>query len=186
MATTTSKFGSGKRESHDAARFYGLSIYENDLRKLMEEILAAEPPQARVPPRLEEWAIGSTVPPQRQWMLFLMPVWAWPLLHPVQCGKEYDLDLSMGEYLALIRRVGQEVYRVLKPGGRYVVNIANLGRKPYIPLHAYFYLIHSLVGFQPAGDLAKGRGMNGSCGGGHGCLLRPRLRNIPRVPLSVR
>lgn len=184
MATTTSKFGSGKRESHDAARFYGLSIYENDLRKLMEEILAAEPPQERaVPPRpLEEWAdriycasseAMDAVPDASVGLAFTSP--------PYNAGKEYDLDLSMGEYLALIRRVGQEVYRVLKPGGRYVVNIANLGRKPYIPLHAYFYLIHSLVGFQPAGEVIwqKGRGMNGSCAWGSWMSAKaPRLRDI--------
>ena len=41
-----------------------------------------------------------------------------------------------GDYLDLIGHVADETYRVLRPGGRYVINIANLGRKPYIPLHA--------------------------------------------------
>ena len=58
---------------------------------------------------------------------------------PYNVGKDYDHDMSLDDYLELIERVAAEVYRVLRPGGRYVVNIANLGRKPYIPLHAHFY-----------------------------------------------
>ena len=32
----------------------------------------------------------------------------------------------------------KEVYRVTESGGRLVVNVANLGRKPYIPLHELY------------------------------------------------
>ena len=39
-------------------------------------------------------------------------------------GKDYEDDLSLQEYLSLIKNVAQEIYRVLRPGGRYIVNIA--------------------------------------------------------------
>lgn len=100
---------------------------------------------------------------------------------PYNVGKEYDDDTSLGEYLELISRVGREVYRVLRPGGRYVVNIANLGRKPYIPLHAYFYARHMDIGFLPAGEIIwqKGKGMSGSCAWGSWMSAKsPRLRDI--------
>ncbi len=100
---------------------------------------------------------------------------------PYNAGKEYDEDLDLGAYLDLITRVAAEVYRVLVPGGRYVVNIANLGRKPYIPLHAYFYARHLAVGFLPAGEIIwqKGKGMSGSCAWGSWMSARaPRLRDI--------
>ncbi|MDF2957845.1 MAG: DNA modification methylase [Candidatus Alkanophagales archaeon MCA70_species_1] len=56
---------------------------------------------------------------------------------PYNVGKEYDEDLTLGEYLDFIEAVMREVYRVLVWGGRVCFNVANLGRRPYIPLHAY-------------------------------------------------
>jgi site-specific DNA-methyltransferase (adenine-specific) len=56
---------------------------------------------------------------------------------PYNVGKDYDEDFSLDEYLAFLRRAWAEVYRVLVPGGRACVNVANLGRKPYIPLHTF-------------------------------------------------
>jgi site-specific DNA-methyltransferase (adenine-specific) len=100
---------------------------------------------------------------------------------PYNVGKEYDDNISLESYLALIRAVAHEVYRVLQPGGRYVVNIANLGRKPYIPLHAYFYGIHMEAGFLPMGEIIwrKGKGANGSCAWGSWRSARaPRLRDV--------
>ncbi len=47
-------------------------------------------------------------------------------------GKQegHDSDLNFDDYLALLRAVFKETYRVLEPGGRAVVNVANLGRRP--------------------------------------------------------
>ncbi|CAD7771601.1 Modification methylase MjaI [Candidatus Methanoperedenaceae archaeon GB50] len=53
---------------------------------------------------------------------------------PYNVGKEYDEDFTLKEYLSFLKTVWKEVYRVLVPGGRACINIANLGRKPYIPL----------------------------------------------------
>ena len=43
-------------------------------------------------------------------------------------------------------------YRVLSPGGRMVVNVANLGRKPYIPLSTYINNIMLNLGFLMRGN----------------------------------
>ena len=55
---------------------------------------------------------------------------------PYNVSKEYDDDLSLNEYLKLLNTAWRETYRVLVPSGRACVNVANLGRKPYIPLHS--------------------------------------------------
>ena len=102
-------------------------------------------------------------------------------LPPYNVGKEYDDDLPLAEYLVLIRDVGYEVYRVLRPGGRYVINLANLERKPYIPLHSYFYHNHMALGFLPMGEIIwrKGKGASGSCAWGSRRSARaPRLRDL--------
>ncbi|MDM8526969.1 site-specific DNA-methyltransferase [Anaerolineales bacterium HSG24] len=101
---------------------------------------------------------------------------------PYNVGKDYDDDMGFDEYLDLIREVGQEVYRVLKPGGKYVINIANLGRKPYIPLHSFFYQLHiEKLGFLPKEEIIwqKGVGANSSCAWGSWMSAKsPRLRDI--------
>ena len=56
---------------------------------------------------------------------------------PYNVGKDYDDDLSLSEYRGLLTGVLQETYRTLVQGGRACVNIANVGRTPYIPLHVY-------------------------------------------------
>ncbi len=56
---------------------------------------------------------------------------------PYNVGKEYDTDLTLEEYRNFLRAVLREVLRVLVPGGRVCFNIANLGRRPYLPLHRY-------------------------------------------------
>ena len=100
---------------------------------------------------------------------------------PYNVGKDYDDDLSLQAYFDLIRNVGSEVYRVLRPGGRYVINIANLGRKPYIPLHAFFYDIHMGIDFLPMGEIIwqKAAGASGNCAWGSWMSAKaPRLRDL--------
>ena len=81
---------------------------------------------------------------------------------PYNVGKDYDDDLSMEEYLGLIERVMSETYRVLVDGGRACVNVANIGRKPYIPLHAYIIQIAAEVGFFMRGEIIWDKGMSGA------------------------
>ena len=81
---------------------------------------------------------------------------------PYNVGKDYDADLSMEEYLDLIENVLAETYRVLVDGGRACVNVANIGRKPYIPLHAYIIQIAAKIGFFMRGEIIWDKGMSGS------------------------
>jgi site-specific DNA-methyltransferase (adenine-specific) len=56
---------------------------------------------------------------------------------PYNVAKDYtdhDDDLSLDEYIALLNAVWRECYRVLAPGGRLCVNVANTDRKPYLSL----------------------------------------------------
>jgi site-specific DNA-methyltransferase (adenine-specific) len=87
---------------------------------------------------------------------------------PYNVGKEYDADLSLEEYLKLLRRVIFETFRVIIPGGRAAINVANLGRRPYIPLNSYIYSLAQSIGFLMRGEIiwVKSKGMSGSCAWG--------------------
>ncbi len=59
---------------------------------------------------------------------------------PYNVGKPYEGhkdDLPLDEYLAFLNQVWRECYRVLVPGGRLCINVANTDRKPYLPLNAF-------------------------------------------------
>jgi len=72
---------------------------------------------------------------------------------PYNAAKEYDEDLSLEEYLTLLHAVFAETFRVLVPGGRACINIANLGRKPYIPLASFINDIMNDIGFLMRGEI---------------------------------
>jgi modification methylase len=72
---------------------------------------------------------------------------------PYNAQKEYDQNLSLQEYLDLLNRVWRESYRVLVPGGRACINVANLGRKPYIPLHSFIIASMQDIGFLMRGEI---------------------------------
>nr|HRJ45260.1 site-specific DNA-methyltransferase [Caldilineaceae bacterium] len=72
---------------------------------------------------------------------------------PYNVGKEYDEDFTLDEYLAFLERVWREVWRVLVPGGRACINIANLGRKPYLPLNAFIARQMYEIGFLMRGEI---------------------------------
>ena len=58
---------------------------------------------------------------------------------PYNVGKAYathDDNLPLDAYLAYLNQVWRECYRVLAPGGRLCINVANTDRKPYLPLNA--------------------------------------------------
>jgi modification methylase len=174
--TKTSSFGTGKRESHDSSAFYDRKLYGGKFEEASKEEL-----NVSIPP-VEGWVDKiycqssekmDAIPNNGIALAFTSP--------PYNVGKDYDENFSIEDYLGLIQKVGKEVYRVLRPGGRYVINIANLGRKPYIPLHSFFYNIHLDLGFLPMGEIIwqKGKGANGSCAWGSWMSAKaPRLRDI--------
>ena len=81
---------------------------------------------------------------------------------PYFAGKEYEASLGEGhvpasylEYLGMLGDVFAECRRVLEPGGRMAVNVANLGRKPYRSLSADVSSI--LAGRARAADAGRDR-----------------------------
>jgi len=184
--TKTSSFGTPRRESHDASAFYARNLYgtHSSLRILAEIAQQTEksPGHSVATRPRSAWADRiychssadmCHVPDESIGLAFTSP--------PYNVGKEYDDDMKLSDYLSLIGAVGREVRRVLQPGGRYVINIANLGRKPYIPLHAYFYQIHMALGFLPMGEIIwqKAQGAGGSCARGSWLSAKaPRLRDL--------
>ena len=77
-------------------------------------------------------------------------------------GKEYDDNLTLNEYREFLRKVWSEVKRVLVPGGRACINIANLGRKRYIPLHVFIVEDILDLGFLMRGEIIWNKGSSGS------------------------
>ena len=107
---------------------------------------------------------------------------------PYFAGKEYEEALGIDgvpgsyvEYLDLLRDVFTECKRVLEPGGRIAVNVANLGRKPYRSLSSdVIDILQDDLGLLLRGEIVwrKGRGMSGSCAwGSFASATNPVLRD---------
>ena len=100
---------------------------------------------------------------------------------PYNVKKEYDDDLSLDEYRALLKRVFTETYKKLVTGGRACVNIANLGRKPYIPLHSYIIEDMLDIGFLMRGEIIWNKASSASPSTAWGSWMsaaNPVLRDI--------
>ena len=176
--TTTSSFGTGKRESHDSSAFYNRQLYSTVFAEAASKAEMAKILVPEAGPWADQVYCASSekmeaIPDNSIGLAFTSP--------PYNVGKDYDDDMSLEAYLELIQNVGREVNRVLRPGGRYVINVANLGRKPYIPIHAFFWDIHTSLGFLPMGEIVwqKGKGANSSTAWGSWLSSKaPRLRDI--------
>ena len=81
---------------------------------------------------------------------------------PYNVGKLSDNNLSDEDYWKLMRQCFEEVYRVTESGGRLVLNVANLGRKPYIPFSNMFTDLMLDLGFLMRGEIIwqKSKGAN--------------------------
>ncbi len=100
---------------------------------------------------------------------------------PYNVGKDYDDDLDITEYLDLLHRVFTETWRVTEPGGRIAVNVANLGRKPYIPLNQHVAGLLTEIGFDLRGEIIwqKAKSAGGSCAWGSWMSAKnPTLRDV--------
>ncbi|MGD0611193.1 MAG: site-specific DNA-methyltransferase [Anaerolineales bacterium] len=128
--TQTSAFGSPGRAGHDSTPFYSGRLYDGQPQESGEAYLENPVPAGNLDRIFCKSAEAMSELPEASVHLMVTSP-------PYDNGKEYDADLTLEEYLAFLQRVWKETCRVLVPGGRMCINIANLGRKPYIPLHAF-------------------------------------------------
>ncbi|MBS73913.1 MAG: SAM-dependent methyltransferase [Euryarchaeota archaeon] len=143
--TKTSAFGVSKREAHDSSEYYNSRLYES----IPKETDVGEP--VEFPDELKNKLLCQDA--RDMTMIPSNSVHHMVTSPPYNVSKEYDENLTLQEYLSLLREVFREVYRVLVPGGRAVVNIANVGRKPYIPLSTYVNTIMIELGFLMRGEI---------------------------------
>ena len=171
-STATSSFGVSKREGHDSSKYYSGRMYD-DMTQESDTGVANPLPADRENHIICGDSRNIDIPDNTVHLMVTSP--------PYNAAKEYDDDLTFQEYLGLLRDVFQECYRVLVPGGRAVVNVANLGRKPYIPLSSHINLIMQEIGFLMRGEIIwdKAASAGSSCAwGSFKSASNPCLRDI--------
>lgn len=176
-STSTSNFGVGRRESHDAGAFY--ARFEPPELSDDETVPApkpvAEPFLRGDARRMDAVADGSVA------LIVTSP--------PYFAGKQYEQELGRGgipssylEYLQLLEDVFADCARTLEPGGRIAVNVANLGRKPYRSLAGdVMSILQDRLRLLPRGEVIwqKGEGASGSCAwGSYRSAANPVLRDV--------
>lgn len=172
-ATATRSFGTGKREAHDSSTFYGRKLFAAPVANRSVEKVNEIPPNLldRVYQHSSEQM--HELPDNSVAFMVTSP--------PYNVGKEYDQDLSLRDYLEFLAQVLDETRRVLVPGGRIAFNVANLGRKPYIPLNSHVAAIAERLGLFMRGEIiwVKGKGASGSCAWGSWMSAgNPSLRDL--------
>ncbi len=128
--TRTSSFGVGRREGHDSSAFY---------ERFQAPVVTSDDDVA--PPKcVDRLFVGDArnmgdVADNSVALVVTSP--------PYFAGKAYEEAMGQGhvpgtylDYLEQLRDVFAECVRVLEPGGRIAINVANLGRRPYRSLSA--------------------------------------------------
>ena len=159
--TQTATFGSVVRESHSSKKFYSSKLFEEfQISKNIEFKEETIPQNDLNKLYCKSSEVMDEIPDNSVHLMITSP--------PYNVGKEYDGDLSLDEYLNLLTRVFSEVQKKLTTGGRACINIANIGRKPYIPLHARIIEIMLDLGFLMRGEIIwdKSASAGGSCAWG--------------------
>jgi site-specific DNA-methyltransferase (adenine-specific) len=176
VATRTQPFGTGKRESHDARDFYARfatpEISNDDAVQpcsVRDQLFCGD---ARAMTAVDDGCVALVVTSP-----------------PYYAGKEYERALGEGhvpasyvEFLAMLRDVFAECRRVLEPGGRLAVNVANLGRRPYRSLSAdVIRILEEDLGLLLRGEIVwrKAKGATGSIAvGSYRSASNPVLRDV--------
>jgi modification methylase len=150
----TSQFGTTARISHDSSAYYNSRLYTQFTEMDESEPVPDNPfPQEYINRIIQGSSEKmSEIPANSLHLMVTSP--------PYNVTKAYDEDLSLEEYLSLLRNVFAETYRVLVHGGRVCVNVANLGRKPYIPLSDFISQMMIEIGYLMRGEIiwCKGAG----------------------------
>jgi len=154
--TKTASFGVNGRRSHDSSAYYARRINEDASQNKKKPVKYSENP---LPDHLVNRVLLDTcvspvksnrLPPRSVHLMVTSP--------PYAVGKDYDEDLSLSEYRKLLKGAWRETRRVLVPGGRVCINVASIGRKPYIPLHAYIIQDMERLGFLMRGEIIWDKG----------------------------
>jgi len=165
-------FGGTERVNHNSAGFYARKMFtagdcvdqtehENDIGRYRNAVLCKNSMNLK------------TIPDSSVHLMVTSP--------PYNVGKDYDKDMDMDEYMSLLDAVFAETYRILVNGGRACINIANVGRKPYIPFHSYIISLMLKNGFLMRGEIIwqKGAGAGTSTAWGSWMSAsNPILRDI--------
>ncbi|MBM64796.1 MAG: SAM-dependent methyltransferase [Myxococcales bacterium] len=174
--TQTQAFGTSKREGHDASAFY--ERFEVPTLSSDETVVVSPLRNSLI---CGDSSDMSQVPDNSVALVVTSP--------PYFVGKEYEAELGQGkvpasylDYLQMLHRVFSECVRVLEPGGRIAVNVANLGRKPYRSLSAdVIRLLEGELGLLLRAEIIwqKGKGATGSCAwGSFQSASNPVLRDL--------
>lgn len=172
--TQTSAFGTTGRINHDSSEFYRGKLYAD------QEL-----------PEPDEW-IENTIPDEQLNSLYCISsenmsdipdssIHLMVTSPPYNAKKEYDDDLSLEEYRELLRSVFSETYKKLVTGGRACINIANLGRKPYIPLHSFIIEDMLEIGYYMRGEIIWNKASSAGSSTAWGSWLsatNPVLRDV--------
>lgn len=175
-ATATSQFGVSRRENHDASAFYE----RFPAPTLLTDSTVVDCPIS------DTIIVGdsrdlSAIPDNSIALVVTSP--------PYFAGKAYETELGEGavpasylDYLVMLRDVFAECWRVLEPGGRIAVNVANLGRKPYRSLAGdVTTVLQDDLGFLLRGEIVwiKAEGASGNCAwGSYASAANPVLRDL--------
>ena len=144
--TESSDFGTSGRINHDSSKFYNSKLYST-----LDNKVEIDKTENTLPNEyLNKFILGSAenmkeLPNNSIHLMITSP--------PYNVSKVYDDDLTLKEYLQLLENSFRETYRVLVNGGRACINVANLGRKPYIPLSDYISKIMLDIGFNMRGEI---------------------------------
>ncbi len=172
--TKTSSFGSPGRINHDSSSFYGSKLYDGLPKEKVVNYV-----ENQIPAHLLNTIFCNTsevmqeLPDNSVHLMVTSP--------PYNVGKEYDKNLTLKEYRSFLKKVWSETYRILVAGGRACINVANLGRKPYIPLATFVVEDMLDLGFLMRGEIIWNKASSGSPSTAWGSWLsakNPILRDI--------
>ena len=173
--TATSSFGTSRRENHDSSKFYAR----------FPPLLVSDDDEVRPCPVADRVFLGDsrdmgTVDAKSVSLVVTSP--------PYFSAKAYEEALGVGhipgsyvEYLEMLGDVLAECHRVLEPGGRIAVNVANLGRRPFRSLAKDVWTVLEGLGFLPRGEVVwvKAKGASGSAAfGSFAKASNPVLRDL--------
>ena len=173
--TKTSSFGTPGRINHDSSEFYNSNLYkglttpEKNTKYIENQIELNK--LNKIYCKSSE--VMNEIPDYSVHLMVTSP--------PYNVKKEYDDDLSLDEYRLLLKNVFKETYKKLVTGGRACINIANLGRKPYIPLHSFIIEDMLEIGYFMRGEIIWNKASSASPSTAWGSWLsasNPVLRDI--------